>query len=60
MNKVTRDIMDLLDCGLEDALKVQDHMLNIQGIDLSECSKAEFNKAVRKATVVILIPTEVL
>lgn len=48
MNKATRDIMALLKVDAETALKVQGRMES-NGLDFSECSQREFNRAARAA-----------
>lgn len=48
MNKATRDIMALLKVSAETALKVQSRM-DSNGLDFSECSQREFNRAARQA-----------
>lgn len=48
MNKVTRDIAELLKISLDTALKVQRQM-ECNGVDFSECSKAAFKKEAKSA-----------
>ena len=48
MNQVTRDIMKLLKCDADRALRVQSWM-GMSGFDFSEASEREFRKEVRIA-----------
>jgi len=48
MNMYTREIAALLNISLEEAVKVQDEM-ECNGIDYSECTKAEFKREAKFA-----------
>jgi hypothetical protein len=48
MNMYTKEIAALLKTDIEFALKVQDQMEE-NGIDYSECSTAQFNRAAKTA-----------
>ena len=48
MNMYTREIAKILNISLEDAVKVQDEM-ECNGIDYSECTKAEFKREAKYA-----------
>lgn len=48
MNQVTRDIMRILGVDADKALAIQ-HKMDCSGIDYSECTKAQFTRAVREA-----------
>jgi len=47
-NKVTRDIMAMLGVDANTALLVQGRMME-NGVDFSECTRGEFNAAIREA-----------
>jgi len=54
MNKSTVEIAEYVakhfeSCDLELARRLQDHMAVIQQLDFSECSRQEFNDAIRMA-----------
>ena len=48
MNKITRDIMQLLSVDCDTALQVQD-IMDCNGVDYSECSTKQFQREVRIA-----------
>jgi len=48
MNKVTRDIMQLLLVDCETALQVQD-MMDCNGVEYSQCTAKQFQREVRSA-----------
>lgn len=48
MNIYTRQIAELLKISLEDARRVQDQM-ECNGLDFSECTKAEFKAEAKEA-----------
>ena len=48
MNRYTREIAALLGVSLEYARRVQDAM-ELSGLDFSECTQREFNRAAREA-----------
>lgn len=58
MNKATVEIAEYVakhfgSCDLELARRLQDHMAVIQQLDFSECSRQEFNDAIRTAHVAV-------
>ena len=55
MNGTTQDIARLLKCDIEWALKIQNRIEEEDGLDFSECTTREFNRAVRNADVYLKI-----
>ena len=53
MNRLTKDIMVLLNIDVKLALQVQSEV-EMSGIDLSECTKTQLNNAIRQAYYDIL------
>lgn len=54
MNQATLEIAEYIakhfgPCDLGFARKIQDHMAIIQALDFSECSRREFNRAIKMA-----------
>ena len=46
MNKVTRDIAEMLEISLDDALRIQDEM-ECNGFDFSECTANQFMREIK-------------
>ena len=58
MNQATVEIAEYVathlgPCDIEVARKLQDHMAVMQELDFSECSRQEFNRAIRTAHVAV-------
>lgn len=49
MNGYTKEIAAMLNISLDEALRIQDYIEEEIGIDYSECTQNQFNKAVRQA-----------